>query len=133
MLTWIIATVLAPLTLAAPAVAAPADDSQEGFNCANPTTQTEMNICADKDYRRADDALNLAYKKAMANEDAHGRELLRNAERVWLKFRDAHCQYATSSSEGGSIHPLEYAACVTELTELRTKQLKEGQQLKEDR
>ncbi|HUO87612.1 MAG TPA: lysozyme inhibitor LprI family protein [Rhizomicrobium sp.] len=126
MRAWIIAALLvAPLALAARA-AAPADDSQEGFNCANPTTQIEINICADKDYRRADDALNRAYKKAMADEDAHGRELLRTAERAWIRFRDAHCQYAASGSEGGSMHPMDYDNCVTELTDLRTKQLKEG-------
>jgi uncharacterized protein YecT (DUF1311 family) len=122
---WILTAVLAaPLVFAgAPATA---DVAQDGFNCANPTTQIEMNICADKDYRRADDALNRVYKKAIADEDAQGRDLLRTAERAWLKFRDAHCQYAASGSEGGSMHPMDYDGCVTALTDLRTKQLKEG-------
>jgi uncharacterized protein YecT (DUF1311 family) len=123
---WYLAALLAPLALAMPGVAAPADDSQDTINCANPTVQMEMNICADKDYRRADDALNRAYKKAMANEDDKGRNLLRTAERAWIKFRDAHCEYATSGSAGGSIHPMDYANCITQLTTLRTKQLNEG-------
>jgi uncharacterized protein YecT (DUF1311 family) len=123
---WILAALLAPLALMQPGAVAAADDSQDSIDCSNPMTQMAMNICADKDYRRADDALNRAYKKAMAAEDDHGRELLRTAERAWVKFRDAHCEYATSGSTGGSIHPMDYANCVTQLTELRSKQLKEG-------
>jgi uncharacterized protein YecT (DUF1311 family) len=123
---WFFAALLAPLAFAQPGAAAAADDSQDSINCANPTVQLEMNICADKDYRRADDALNRAYKSAMAGEDDKGRNLLRIAERAWVKFRDAHCEYATSGSTGGSIHPMDYANCITQLTELRTKQLKEG-------
>jgi uncharacterized protein YecT (DUF1311 family) len=125
MRAWNLAALLAPLAFVTSA-AAPADDSQDTINCSNPMSQIEMNICSNKDYQRADAALNRAYKKAVANEDAQGRELLRTAERAWIKFRDAHCEYATSSSAGGSIHPMDYANCVTQLTDLRTKQLKEG-------
>lgn len=123
---WMVVALLVPLALAHPGAAASADDSQDSIDCSNPATQMAMNVCADKDYRRADDALNRAYKKAMGQEDDHGRDLLRTAERAWVKFRDAHCEYATSGSTGGSIHPMDYANCVTQLTDLRTKQLKEG-------
>jgi len=113
------------LGFAAPAFA----DEADGIDCnSNMLNQSEMNICADKDYRAADKLLNAAYAKAMADLDAHSRDLLKTAQRNWIKFRDAECTYQAAQNEGGSIYPLVYAGCLTTLTKERTIQLKTGQQ-----
>ena len=103
-------------------------DEADGIDCNNAMTQTDMNICADKDYRKADAELNRTYKKTMTGLDAHSRDLLKAAQREWIKFRDAECTYQSAQNEGGSIYPMVYAGCLTTLTQARTKQLNEGQQ-----
>jgi uncharacterized protein YecT (DUF1311 family) len=87
-----------------------------------------MNICADKDYRKADAELNRAYKAAIAGEDGDAQKLLREAQRDWIKFRDAECAYEAAPNQGGSIYPMVYSGCLTELTRARTKEIKTGQQ-----
>jgi len=116
--------VAAILPFAAPARA----DEADGIDCDHAMAQQEMNICADKDYRTADKVLNDAYRKAMADLDAHSKDLLRASQREWIKFRDAECTYQSAQNEGGSIYPLVYSGCLTRLTTDRTKQLGAGQQ-----
>jgi uncharacterized protein YecT (DUF1311 family) len=120
----LIAAMLAtPLLLAgAPAQA----DDADGIDCNNAMAQNDMNICADKDYRKADAALNRTYKDTLKGQDAHTTDLLRKAQRAWIAFRDAECVYQNVENEGGSIYPMVYAGCLTRLTKLRTQQLKQG-------
>jgi len=93
-------------------------------DCANPATQAGMNICAGRDYKAADTALNAAYSALRKKLGTHGRDLLKDSERKWIGWRDAECTFRTSDSEGGSIHPLVVSTCLTELTKARTAQLK---------
>jgi uncharacterized protein YecT (DUF1311 family) len=102
-------------------------DEADGIDCAHAMTQQDMNICADKDYRRADAELNRVYRKTIAGQDGHSRDLLRASERAWIGFRDAQCRFESAENEGGTIYPLVYGGCLTALTMARTKQLKEGQ------
>ena len=108
---------LAALVLAAPALA-------QDVDCKNAMSQSEMNICADQDYRAADAKLNAAYAKLMAVAGDEGfKAKLKIAQRAWISFRDSECTYETADNEGGSIHPLVYAGCLTRLTKERTKAL----------
>ena len=92
-------------------------------DCTAPVTQTDMNICAFQDYQQADAKLNAAYRKlvAMLDKDQLGR--LKTAQRAWITFRDAQCRYEAGVYEGGTIAPLVHSSCLTNLTELRTKDL----------
>lgn len=94
-------------------------------NCRDPQTQADMNICASKDYKAADAKLNASYKALTARyaDDQDGRKALVEAQRAWIKFRDAQCNFATIGATGGSIRPMLQAGCLEELTEERTKQL----------
>ena len=47
--------------------------------------------CETEDYARADKALNLAYKQAMARLSPDGQTRLRTEQRAWIKARDAEC------------------------------------------
>jgi uncharacterized protein YecT (DUF1311 family) len=114
-----------PLLLASGAARA---DEADGIDCNHAVAQQEMNICADKDYRKVDAVLNAVYRDAMKGLEDHDRGLLREAQRAWIKFRDAECTYTSASNEGGSIYPLVYSGCLTELTKARIKQLRAGQQ-----
>jgi uncharacterized protein YecT (DUF1311 family) len=112
-----LALTFAALVFAAPALA-------QDYDCQNALSQSAMNICADRDYRAADAKLNAAYAKLMAVTGDDGfKAKLRVAQRAWLSFRDSQCTYETADNEGGSIHPMVYAGCLTRLTKDRTKAL----------
>ena len=88
-------------------------------------SQMGMNICAHQDYAAADKELNKAYGDIMRrlSDDADARKLLQAAQRAWIAFRDAECNFATADSQGGSIHPMLMSGCLQGLTESRTEQL----------
>ena len=102
--------------------------------------QPEMNQCAWREFRIADDELNAQWKitvAAMKERDAFDAtyrdpndtrlgafDSLLTAQRAWLVYRDAHCgmdRYAPMS--GGSMEPMLVAFCMRELTLERTEQL----------
>ena len=78
-------------------------------------TQMEMNSCAASDYSRADGELNTAWRKLPKS-----KELLAS-QRAWIAYRDAECSFRKAQFEGGSIAPLIYSSCLSELTKERTK------------
>ena len=92
--------------------------------CADAEDQATMNECAAKDLQAADAELNSLYHQIRQRivDDVDTRNLLRDAERAWVAFRDAECTFATSSTAGGSIWPMEYDACLTGLTQQRIEQ-----------
>lgn len=87
--------------------------------------QQEMNMCQQQDYEAADRQLNAAYRALTAKIDAEAKALLVDAQRAWIAFRDKECKYEAAPNEGGSIYPLIYAGCLTQLTKTRTKELEE--------
>ena len=91
-------------------------------DCNNAMSQSEMNICADRDYQKADKALNAAYADLLAVLSEPGfKSKLRAAQRSWIAFRDNECVFETADNEGGSIHPMVYSGCLTRLTKERSK------------
>ncbi len=98
--------------------------AQTTAECIEPQAQSLMNACAAKDFAEADAALNIAWKPAKAFADAigQGAQLL-EAQRAWLKYRDAACEVHASPFEGGSLQPLIYSVCMNDLTTHRTEML----------
>ena len=114
------------------------------WNCENPQAQQEMNFCAAEDFRRADAELNTAYRTAIAeaqqadrewrllDDEAGGRPngepgweaSLREAQRAWVSFRDAHCRLESFEARGGSMQPMLDAGCRATLTRARTAELR---------
>ncbi|MEM9552321.1 MAG: lysozyme inhibitor LprI family protein [Pseudomonadota bacterium] len=90
------------------------------------TTQLEMNQCAFEEYQRADAQLNATWTNAKAYMDGLGAgDILLDAQRKWLAFRDAACASEVAPFQGGSIRPLVHATCLTRLTQRRTQDLAE--------
>lgn len=52
------------------------------------------------------------------------KKLLIEAQRSWIAFRDAECKFSSAGVEGGSVYPLIYSTCVTELTKARVETFK---------
>ena len=87
-------------------------------------SQQGMNRCAGDAYQRADRALNAEWAKIVAAEGGkEEQKLLLEAQRAWIKYRDAHCEASAYSSKGGSIWPMLVSGCMAELTRRRTREL----------
>ncbi len=108
------------ILIAAFASAARADE------CDNAVDQGTMNRCAEDAWKKADAELNAVYRKLQSRnkDDERASKHLTTAERAWVAFRDAECEYGAADNQGGSIFPLVYFGCLDKLTKARTNQLK---------
>ncbi|MBB5572685.1 MULTISPECIES: lysozyme inhibitor LprI family protein [Rhizobium] len=110
------------------------DPDEPEVDCANAQTQMDMNICAQRDYDKADKALNEQYKKTRAamvatdadlEDDQKGAEkALVKAQRAWVDYRDGQCEAEGFEARGGTMEPMLVTGCKATLTEQRTKELK---------
>jgi|SRR5580658_1016933 uncharacterized protein YecT (DUF1311 family) len=107
-----------------------------------PISQRQMDDCAAFQYKDADAHLNKVYQKvvqymtddlARAQKQRDQKQIkyeetamasLREAERTWIFYRDIQCKAAGQQYEGGSMVPMIYSQCLTNLTEHRTADLK---------
>lgn len=87
--------------------------------------QLTMNMCASHRYITADQKLNQQYKQLMAQQDATGKQRLRDAQRAWISFRDKDCLANNGlRQESGSIWPLLHFSCLERHTVQRSEDLK---------
>jgi uncharacterized protein YecT (DUF1311 family) len=100
------------------------DNPFKGLDCKKATVQMELNECANREFESWDGKLNTAYRAIFKDADPKGQVLLKAAEKSWISYRDNECAYETSSSEGGSIQPMEYSNCLTAKTRARIAELK---------
>ncbi|MFH5069970.1 lysozyme inhibitor LprI family protein [Enterobacter cloacae complex sp. 2024EL-00215] len=84
--------------------------------CANASTQLELNTCTAQQYQAADKKLNQTYQAAIKRAAAPQRDLLKKAQQAWIALRDADCTFVGSGTEGGSIQPMIVNQCLTEKT-----------------
>lgn len=92
--------------------------------CADAQNQQEMNRCAADEYKKADAELNRVYQQLLPKLEAAHKEKLKVAQRAWLGFRDAHCDYEAFIFDGGTMQPLIQYSCLETVTRERTKQLR---------
>jgi uncharacterized protein YecT (DUF1311 family) len=105
----------------------------QGLDCAEPLTQADMNDCASRAFASADSLLNQVWKSAI--QTAKGRDsdlydgeepsedMLRQAQRSWIVFRDQACLAESTVARGGSIQPLLQYVCLERLTLNRIEDL----------
>lgn len=89
-------------------------------------SQLEMNQQAFKEYQKADAEMTRVFNKVQKIlTSATEKKLLLDAQRAWIKYKEAHCKSVAEAYNGGSMRPMIYAGCLQELTEERTKTLNE--------
>ncbi|BCH55167.1 lysozyme inhibitor LprI family protein [Agrobacterium vitis] len=103
-------------------------------DCRDPKTQSDMTACAVQDFDAADKAMNAQWKitrkvfveqDATLDDDLKGAEkALLKAQRAWIDYRDGQCEAQGFYVRGGTMEPMEVAACKAEMTKTRTKELK---------
>ncbi|HSE83277.1 MAG TPA: lysozyme inhibitor LprI family protein [Thermodesulfobacteriota bacterium] len=106
---------IALLLIGFTAYAGESDFSDEFSACVkNLKGTTEgMAKCVDAETKRQDKRLNKVYSDLMSMQSSDYKKLLQEAQRVWIKYRDANCRlYATGYSE-----------CLMKMTAERAKEL----------
>ena len=117
-------------------LAAPAAQAQQ-IDCMDPQNTNEATFCAEEAWIAADGELNLAYGLAITMakrideragledrvQDPPAEELLRDAQRKWIEFRDAACAAESQLAEGGTSLGLRTLTCLGRLTLRRTEDL----------
>ncbi|MDB5780140.1 lysozyme inhibitor LprI family protein [Caballeronia mineralivorans] len=93
------------------------------LDCKNASDQLRLDECAGKDFKASDAKLNEVYRALSAKTSQKGKASLQSAQRAWLAYRDAQCQFETMGTIDGSIHPMVYASCMDKLTQAQTKLL----------
>ena len=98
--------------------------ADEKINCkSQDLNQMQLDQCAGQDFTVADGKLNALYKTMMAKYDAANQAKLKTAEKAWLTYRDAECDYETNGTAGGTINPMMDTMCRTTKTNDRIKEL----------
>lgn len=98
-------------------------NAQRKVDCANATTQTEMNLCAQEEFTATDKQLNTLYKKVIAACNTKQRAELIKVQRSWLLYRDQHAEMMRSLNAGGSIATMTALNAKTLTTQSRIKEL----------
>ena len=93
-------------------------------------SQADMNAAGCGKYRRADDELNRVYQQILREyaEDADFVAKLRDAQRAWLAYRDAHVESVFPGEDKraiyGSVFPMCHCGALEGLTRERTRVLR---------
>jgi uncharacterized protein YecT (DUF1311 family) len=112
------------------AVSAPAGAADEGkyskafrtcMDKSNGVT-VAMRDCYGEEQARQDKLLNAAYKQVLAGAGGKEKTALVRAERAWMAFRDAQCDYQAAPEQGGTNWFLLIDSCHLEMTALRAKE-----------
>ncbi|MDF1606663.1 lysozyme inhibitor LprI family protein [Hoeflea sp. YIM 152468] len=112
--------------------------ADEPPSCLDPQTQVELTYCASVDYESADADLNALWPDIVAAAKTNDEyvadmiagsdvpttlEALRTAQRAWIKYRDAQCEYEAYEVFGGTAQPMVGSLCLARLTRERIEVL----------
>jgi uncharacterized protein YecT (DUF1311 family) len=84
----------------------------------------EMVDCFMAQHAHWDKQLTIAYQEAMKNAPPSQKVKLRDAERAWIKYRDANCAYYAAGE--GTIARINAAVCMRDMTKRRAEELSNG-------
>ncbi|MBI4750970.1 MAG: DUF1311 domain-containing protein [Acidobacteria bacterium] len=96
--------------------------SKQKDPCQDAETQTDLNDCVFKEYKKADARLNRMYKRIMKKLEPAEKSRLLASQRAWLKYRDAIADELLE--RGGSAAPMRMYGAMKTATLERIKFLK---------
>lgn len=82
----------------------------------------EMLNCIGAETQRQDVRLNQAYKEVMASLTPERKKQLQDAQRAWIKYRDANCDFY-ADPDGGTLATVSSNDCFMSATAARAKEL----------
>ncbi|WP_448124646.1 lysozyme inhibitor LprI family protein [Pseudomonas veronii] len=93
-------------------------------DCDKASTKTrDIFQCVNHLYEKVDKKLNEQYSTMLASHGLSNKNLLREGERAWIKFRDSHCIYIYESALPGEEAGIEKMGCLISLTSSRLVEL----------
>lgn len=97
-------------------------------SCDDPRSSAQIAQCLGQDLRESDAKINTAYKELAGKLSEEAKLTLRDAQRQWIKDRDANCNLNSKESDREKWYAYllqDYAktVCVTRYTRQRTAQL----------
>lgn len=108
------------------------EKTPEEVDCSKAQTQTELNECACKQFQTSEAEMNRVYRELLSSraKDSLVVAKLKNAQRAWLAFRNAQLELlypetANPKLTYGSAFPMCHCMAKREMTEERTKQLRQ--------
>jgi uncharacterized protein YecT (DUF1311 family) len=78
--------------------------------------------CTSAEFSRQDARLNENYKRLMSKLSSKRKEGLLEAQRAWIKFRDANCDFYYDPESGSAAH-LASTSCMLNATADRATEL----------
>ncbi|OPA85330.1 hypothetical protein BFW88_23090 [Pseudomonas fluorescens] len=87
-------------------------------------TTADMVTCNIKETKVQDTRLNKAYQTALAAQEGNRKQQLQDVQRLWIKYRDANCQFIGSAT-GGTIDQVNGTGCVLDMTQARAQELED--------
>lgn len=111
------------LVLPAAAMAEDVTYSDEYTRCMDASGGVTMDMieCVSDEYQRWDAKLNAAYKAANVASPER-QKALQAAQRAWIKYRDANCEYY-NDPDGGSLAHIAANSCMLTMTAERATEL----------
>lgn len=93
-------------------------------SCSSDLDPDAFEACLSKELSYYDSILNKMYKESLKTGTKKELELLKNAERLWMKFRDADCDFMAFAVNGGLEYQLILDGCLINKTKARIADLK---------
>lgn len=117
------------LAIAVTAISLNVSAADDGYSatytsCMDASGGVTLNMlnCMSSETEQHDTRLNQGYKAAMKALDKGQQNQLRDAQRLWIKFRDADCALLGSLT-GGTIDSVNRASCFLDMTKQRADDL----------
>jgi uncharacterized protein YecT (DUF1311 family) len=92
-------------------------------------TQSELNVCASEEFKRADLELNKTYQHLLAivRSDTKATNAIRLSENAWIQYRDSYLKAMYPEEDKpqsyGSMFPMEFDLLAADLTREHVKAL----------
>ncbi|MFS2007811.1 lysozyme inhibitor LprI family protein [Duganella sp. CT11-25] len=103
--------------------------SSFALDCKNAVSTPDINECAAVEQKKAEDKLNKTYQDVLKSldegKDPETKKALIEAQRAWVKFREADCKAVYQKSIGGTIRTVMYIGCMQNRAETRIQELKD--------
>jgi uncharacterized protein YecT (DUF1311 family) len=114
------------MSFTGPALAAKSGEAKDSLlrACIKKADGVDIAIaeCNGAETDRQDKLLNAAYRELLARSSPDDKVLLIKAERAWVAFRDAECDYEYSIT-GGTLAHVTGTACMLDMTKKRIEDL----------
>jgi uncharacterized protein YecT (DUF1311 family) len=97
--------------------------SQTKLNCTNPGSNVEYKACAYQAYQESDKQLNRVYKSIFIKLKGTERTRLIQSQSLWIKFRDANCDFEVYRNRDGTGYGGFLSNCLERMTKTRIGEL----------